>query len=132
MKFIYTGIRVRDMEASIRFYTQTMGMKLLLREKMEATGGQFAELKSPGSPQRLELNWYPETSPFCTPYCEGAELDHLAFWVGNVDSTVRDLKGKGVQVAIEPFSETGYRLAFAKDPDGIWIELIGRETRKRP
>jgi len=132
MKFTYTGIRVRDMDASIGFYTQVMGMKLMLRERMEATGGEFAQLNSPASAQRLELNWYPETSPYCTPYCEGAELDHLAFWVRDVDSTLRELEGKGVQVAVEPFSETGYRLAFIKDPDGIWIELIGRERHKRP
>lgn len=132
MEFAYTGIRVRNMDASIRFYTQVMGMKLLLREKMEATGGEFAELRSSGSPQRLELNWYPEASPYFTPYAEGAELDHLAFRVRDVDSTLRDLKAKGIQVALEPFSETGYRLAFVKDPDGIWIELIGKERRKRP
>jgi len=68
MKFTYTGIRVRDMERSIDFYTEVMGMGLLFRERMKATGGEFAYLKGKSSAQRLELNWYPSDSPYYRDY----------------------------------------------------------------
>jgi len=58
MKFYYTGIRVRDMDESIAFYTDVMGMKLLDRSKIITTNGEVASLKSPKSDQILELNFY--------------------------------------------------------------------------
>ncbi len=58
-------------------------------------GGIWVELKSPGSPQRLELNWYPPGSRFHTRY------------------------------------RKGYAFAFVSDPDGIWIELLGRVRESR-
>lgn len=130
MQFTYTGIRVRDIERSIEFYTKVMKMKLLFRAKMQATGGEFAHLKSLGSQQRLELNWYPRNSKYYCKYREGDELDHIAFWVKDVDKEFRELTKKGAKKAIEPFSEGSYRLAFVKEPEGIWIELLGREKKK--
>jgi lactoylglutathione lyase len=130
MKFTYTGIRVRDVKRSIDFYTRVMGMEVVLPPtKMKATGGLYAHLESKGSKQRLELNWYPES--YARDYAEGDELDHLAFWLTrteSVDEEFKELKKKGAQVAIEPFSEGAYRLAFLKDPDGVWIELLGKRN----
>jgi catechol 2,3-dioxygenase-like lactoylglutathione lyase family enzyme len=57
MGFIDTGIRVKDRNRSIEFYTKTMGMKEVGRGKMQA-GGVYVELKSKGSDQRLELDYY--------------------------------------------------------------------------
>jgi len=124
--FAYTGIAVRDLDRSIRFYTENLDMKLLRRSTIMETGGEIAELKSPDGNQLLELNWYPDRKE----YCNGHELDHLAFDVDDVDQALTELKAQGVDVAVEPFNEGNGRLAFVKDPDGIWIELTG--PRKRP
>jgi lactoylglutathione lyase len=125
MKLLYTGIRVRDLEASIRFYREVMGMRVSRRGKMRHSG-IWVELQSPGSPQRLELNWYPPGSKYHTPYRRGEELDHLAFLVSNVDQAFRELTARGARPAVPPFREDRYAFAFVRDPDGIWIELLGR------
>jgi lactoylglutathione lyase len=124
MGFTYTGIRVRNLERSLRFYTQAMGMKQILKGSMEH-GGIFVQLKSPDSIQRLELNFYPKGNRFLEKYRSGSELDHLAFWTKDVDLHYRKLIARGAKSAVKPFSEGKYRLAFVKDPDGIWIELLG-------
>src|SRR2546427_7824816 len=59
MGFRYTGIRVRDLDRSIAFYTTVLGMRVTWRMKIRETGGEIAVLKSPHGSQRLELNWYP-------------------------------------------------------------------------
>jgi len=128
LKFTYTGIRVRNLERSIEFYTKVMGMKVILRGKMEH-GGVYVHLKSPRSSQRLELNWYPRNNKFYRQYQKGEELDHLAFWVDNVKKNFQYLIKKGAKMAVKPFREGRYDLAFVKDPDGIWIELLGRTTK---
>jgi lactoylglutathione lyase len=125
MKLLYTGIRVRDLERSIQFYRKVMGMRVSRRGKMRH-GGVWVELKSPGSPQRLELNWYPPGSRYHTPYRKGEELDHLAFRVTDVDRAFRDVTAKGARPEVAPFKESRYAFAFVSDPDGIWIELLGR------
>jgi len=100
-------------------------MKVSLKGKMDH-GGTWVELKSPGSAQRLELNYYPPNTKFHERFIPGSELDHLAFWVKNVDKDLEQLVRKGAKRAVEPFTQGRYRFAFVKDPDGIWIELIGR------
>lgn len=125
MKLLYTGIRVRDLDRSIRFYRMVMGMKVSRRGTMRH-GGIWVELMSPGSPQRLELNWYPPGSRYHTAYRKGEELDHLAFRVTDVDRTFRDVTAKGARPEVPPFEESRYAFAFVSDPDGIWIELLGR------
>jgi lactoylglutathione lyase len=125
MKLLYTGIRVRDLERSTRFYREVMGMRVSRRGKMRH-GGIWVELQSPGSPQRLELNWYPPGSKYHTPYRKGEELDHLAFRVSDVDQAFRELTARGARPRVPPFREARYAFAFVSDPDGIWIELLGR------
>jgi len=105
-------------------------MREVLRGRMKA-GGVFIHLKSPRSRQRLELNYYPPKTKYYELYDSGSELDHLAFWTGGVDKRFRELTSKGAKAAVKPFSEGGYRLAFVKDPDGIWIELIGSDKRTK-
>src|SRR5256884_9881019 len=88
--------------------------------------GVLVELQSPGSPQQLELNCYPPASKFHTPYRRGEELDHLAFRVNDVDRAFEELTTKGARPEVEPFRESRYPFAFVSEPDGIWIELLGR------
>jgi len=130
MRFAYTGIRVRNLGRSLRFYKKIMGMREILRGEMKA-GGIFVQLKSPRSRQLLELNYYPPKARYYERYDSGSELDHLAFWTRDVDKRFKELTSKGVKRALRPFSEGGYRLAFVKDPDGMWIELIGLDRRAK-
>lgn len=118
-QFSYTGIGVRDLDRSVKFYTEHLGIKFIGRYKIKETNGETAELKSDGSDQMLELNWYSDR----TEYKNGDEVDHLAFEVEDVDSVLVELRAQGFEVAMEPFDEGRSRLAFIKDPDGIWIEL---------
>jgi len=125
MYFRYTGIRVRNLQRSLRFYTRAMGMKPKLKGRMDH-GGIWVELKSSDSAQRLELNYYPPNSKFYEKFKTGSELDHLAFWVKDVDKKFGQLLKRGAKQAVRPFTQGRYRFAFVKDPDGVWIELIGR------
>ena len=120
--FTYTGIRVRDLDRSERFYVDILGMKKISRDEMPH-GGRFVHLKSPGSPQRLELNWYPKGSRFYKKYARGEELDHLAFYVKNVRHAYEELMKKGADAAVKPSEAKGTEV-YIKDPDGIWIELL--------
>ncbi len=119
--FEYTGIAVRDLNRSIKFYTEEFEMQQLGKYKITETHGETADLKSRGGDQRLELNWYPDQ----TQYRNGDDLDHLAFRVDDVDQPVAELRSRGVEIVIDSFNEGDSRLAFVKDPDGIWIELDG-------
>lgn len=122
-RFTYTAIRVKNLQRSLGFYTQILGMKVTSRGRMPH-GGRYVHLKSPGSPQRLELNWYPPGSRFYTRYRAGEELDHLAFRVEDVRAAFKELVKKGAEVAVDPSHSKGTEV-YVKDPDGIWIELLG-------
>jgi len=112
------------MDRSIAFYRDLLGMRLVRRTRVPETGGEWAELASPGSPQILELNWYPEGSKFFAgPYRTGDELDHIAFEVEDVERAYRELLARGARAGHPAFLEGGTMLAFVQDPDGIWIEL---------
>ena len=121
-RFIYAGIRVRDLKRSLDFYTGVFGMKVVGKGTMPH-GGKFVQLRGPGSKQMLELNWYPEGSRFYTEYAEGSEMDHLAFIVKNVDKAFKQVVKKGASVAVSPAQSKGTEV-YVKDPDGIWIELL--------
>ena len=83
-KLIYTGIRVKDMEKSIEFYTKVLGMRVTGRTKIEATKGETVGLVSEEGGHLLELNYYGEGSEFHTKYSAGDGLDHLAFQVDDL------------------------------------------------
>lgn len=130
-RLVYTGIRVKDMDESLRFYTEILGMQVVeKRERTTPTEGEVVTLKSPDGSQLLELNWYAEGSRFGRPYINGEELDHLGFDVDDLDAALTALSKKGVKVIIRPGEiggEIGWREAFVKDPNGIWIELLPRK-----
>jgi len=129
MKLVYVGVRVRDLERSLKFY-KALGLKTVLRGKMEH-GGTYVQLKSPSSPQILELNYYPEDNRFYEAYRKGSELDHLGFWASDVNGCIDYMKNLGAKVVIEPWDEGRFRLAFVEDPDGICIELLGLAKRRK-
>lgn len=125
-KFIYTGILVKNLDRAIKFYTNELGMRVLFRSKIKETGGEVAWLRTPGSGQTLELNWYPR------PKWYGPDkLDHLAFQVDNADQVYRRLVKRGAKSAMKPFDEGSWRLGYVKDPDGAWVEICSKKKKRR-
>src|SRR2546422_11585465 len=120
MKLLYAGIRVRDLETSIRFYRKVMGMRVSRRGTMRH-GGIWVELQSPGSPQRLELNWDPPGSRFHTPYRRGEGLEHPAFRVNDVDRALHELTAKGARADVQPFPGFRNSVAVFGGRDGKWM-----------
>ena len=121
-KFVYTGIRVRDLEASVRFYTGVLGMKELGRSTIAEAKGIAVNLVSEEGGHILELNFYEKGSPFATKYEVGEGLDHLAFEIADLDGAVAEAKKAGHPVVQEIRTPTS-RWVYIRDPDGIWIEL---------
>jgi lactoylglutathione lyase len=131
VRFWYTGIRVKDLEESIRFYREALGFQIVLKGKMSAHEGTYVHMRTPTGEQILELNYYPKTSKFYEEYLDGSQLDHLGLYVTNVREQYKRLIGLGCEPAVEPFNQGSWVLAFVKDPNGVWLELIGREGRKK-
>jgi lactoylglutathione lyase len=131
VRFWYTGIRVKDLEKPIRFYREALGFRTVLKGKMKAHEGTYAHMRTPTGKQILELNYYPKTSKFYEEYVNGSELDHLGLYVRDVRGQYERLIKLGCEPAVEPFNQGSWVLAFVKDPNGVWLELIGRETKKK-
>lgn len=123
-RMTYTGIRVKSMDESIRFYTEVLGMQLLERKLTPQTHGELATLKSQGSEQVIELNWYAHGSMFGASYENGSEIDHLGFEVDNLEAWIQELEAKGVKILVRPYEIGGWNEAFIEDPNGIWIEFL--------
>ncbi len=122
-KFVYVGIRVNDLEESIKFYTKVLGMKLTGRQRIEETKGEVAGLQSGKNEFALELNHYDEDSPHNVKYTVGEGLDHLAFKVYDIDGAMTAAKRAGYPLVHEVRTKSS-RWAYIKDPNGIWIELV--------
>ena len=133
MYLSYFGIRVTNLDRSLKFYTELFGLKEVARgDNRKLGGGIYVLLRDEKSGQKLELNSYPESSPYGVPYFPGEGLDHVAFKVNDVTETVKQLVANGAEpVEILPslaevYREKyggSYKLAYVKDPDGNWIEL---------
>jgi lactoylglutathione lyase len=132
VRFWYTGIRVKNLQQSIKFYEEALGFQVVLKGKMSSHEGTYVHMRTPTGKQILELNYYPETSKFYEDYVCGSELDHLGLYVSNVREQYRRLVKLGCEPAVEPFDQGSWVLAFVKDPNGVWLELIGREKRRKP
>ena len=94
-KFGYTGIRVRDLDKAIQFFTSVLGMKLQGRIRAPLNKGEFANLLTPDEKHWLEINWYADDSPVAGPFKEGDELDHLGFEVDDFDGALHRLEDAG-------------------------------------
>ena len=107
-----------------------LGLRINRRGTMPH-GGRWVQLLDPRSDQRLELNWYPKRSRFYETYRNGSELDHLGFIVDDAEKWFDLLLSRGAKSAAKPFGDRTETLAYVKDPDGIWIELIGPGMKSR-
>ncbi len=131
MPLEYAGIRVTDLERSLRFYTRFFGLKEVRRGEgfLEGEGGTksiWVLLRDEESGQHLELNWYPEGHRYATPYVPGEGLDHIGFTVQNTRETFNGLVAQGVvPTEITPDVTEGWT-AYLKDPDGNWVEIFQR------
>ena len=120
MKLLHTSITVKDMDESISFYTERLGMTLASRREIKQNNAEIAFLELEGTNHRIELTWWKDKRD----YVEGDQLDHIAFSVEDLQETVDSMRKEGVDIAKEPYSLGSSRIAFIKDPNGIWLELI--------
>lgn len=121
MKILHTCLNVSDLDRSIEFYTDHMGLKFVSRREIKQNNAEIAFLKDE-SGAAIELTHWCDKKTLA----EGDNFDHIAFAVDDIESTVQELKKKGVTIAMEPYSLQGStsKIAFIKDPDGNWLELI--------
>jgi len=124
MKFLHTSITVRNMEESLAFYTEMLGLQFERRRTIPENHAEIAFVRDPASGARVELTHWEGKDTF-EP---GEQLDHLAFEVDDLDRTLMRLRTKSVRVAKEPYRLSGgsSRIAFVLDPNDVWIELIER------
>lgn len=123
-KLLHTRMRVSDMEQTIRFYTDVLGLEVLER-KVSPRGSHLAFLKVPNSEELIELTSFPPSGPVKVQ----EDLVHLAFQVESLDDTIASLNAKGVKVTDGPTqTSSGSRFIFIDAPDGYEIELIERPS----
>lgn len=118
MKYLHTMIRVRNLDESVEFFTNKLGMVETRRKDVEA--GRFTLVffaTAPGAPEiELTYNWDQEE-----PYSVGRNFGHLAFSVENLYDYCQMLMDKGVTILRPP--RDGH-MAFIRTPDDISIELL--------
>jgi lactoylglutathione lyase len=126
-RLLHTMIRVMDLERSIHFYTELLGMKLL-RRKDYPTGKFTLAFVGYGNEEShcvLELthNWEQKES-----YALGTAFGHIAIGVADIYATCAALSQAGVKIVRPPgpMKHGGSVIAFLEDPDGYKIELIER------
>jgi catechol 2,3-dioxygenase-like lactoylglutathione lyase family enzyme len=132
LKFLYFGIRVRDLERSLRFY-KSLGFRVRNRGTM-AHGGEWLQMTMPRSTVRLELNYYPKGNRFYEPFGPGYQLDHLGFYSAAPDRALDRMVRAGGKVAIPAWDEPHSRIGYVNDPDGVALEVFGPlpKPRRRP
>ncbi len=127
-RFLYSGLRVRDLERSVRFYRR-FGFRVVAHGTM-SHGGRWVHLRYPGSWHRLELNYYPRGNRFYEPIRRGTEFDHFGFYAPDVVAWKRTALRAGARLAKE-FVDGTSRLVYVRDPDGNWIEAFGPAAPRR-
>ena len=118
MKYLHTMVRVTDLDASLEFYCNGLGLEEVRRRDVPEGRYTLVFLAAPGdSSAELELtyNWDPED------YGGGRNFGHLAYRVDDIYAACERLQGAGVVINRPPRDG---RMAFVRSPDGISIELL--------
>lgn len=132
MQFLHTMLRVGDLQRSIDFYTQVMGMQLLRQSENPEYRYSLAFLGYAANPEQAELeltyNWGVDH------YELGSAYGHIAIGVPDAYAACAKIRAAGGQVTREPGPVKGGStvIAFVTDPDGYKIELIQRPTQPSP
>jgi lactoylglutathione lyase len=127
-KLLHTRMRVSDMDRTIAFYTDVLGLEVLER-KTSPRGSHLAFLRVPNSEELIELCSFPASGPVHVQ----EDLVHLAFQVENLDDAIASLHKKGIRVTDGPTAtSSGSRFIFIDAPDGYEVELIERPAGAVP
>ena len=126
MKYLHTMIRVTNLEESLRFFCDALGLQVT--RKRESPQGRFTLvfLAAPGQPDaevELTYNWDPET------YTGGRNFGHLAYEVDDIHAACERLQQHGVQILRPPRDG---KMAFVRSPDQISIELLQKGDALAP
>jgi len=121
MRILHTCLNVSDLDKSIKFYTENIGLRFVSRREITQNNAEIAFLRD-DKDAAIELTHWRDKATLT----EGDNFDHIAFEVDDVKEAIEQLRRKGVTIAMEPFSLQGSssKIAFIKDPDGNWLELI--------
>ena len=127
MKYLHTMIRVRDVDASLRFFCAGLGLREVRR--MDNAAGKFTLifLSAPGSPDaevELTHNWGSDED-----YGSARNFGHLAFEVDDIYATCAHLQAMGITINRPP--RDGH-MAFVRSPDLVSVELLQKGTRLPP
>jgi lactoylglutathione lyase len=120
LRYLHTMVRVRDLETSLDFYCNKLGLKETHRTEHEAGRFTLVFVAPPGqeeTPLELTYNWDPQT------YTEGRNFGHVAYEVDDIYATCKSLMDKGVTINRPPRDG---RMAFIRSPDNISVELLQR------
>ena len=118
MKYLHTMVRVTDLEASLDFYCNKLGLEELHRIDVEAARFSLIFLAAPGDSEaqvELTYNWDPEELG------GGRNFGHLAYSVDDIYATCQRLMDGGVVINRPP--RDGH-MAFVRSPDGVSVELL--------
>ena len=118
MKYLHTMVRVTDLDASLKFYRDALGLEVVRIREVPQGRFTLAFLAAPGDHSaQIELthNWDPET------YTGGRNFGHLAYLVDDIYASCERLQAHGVTILRPP--RDGY-MAFVRSPDNISIELL--------
>lgn len=121
-KLLHTRMRVSDMDQTIAFYRDVLGLEVLKR-KVSPRGSHLAFLAVPNSDELIELCSFPPSGPVKVQ----EDLVHLAFEVDNLDEMIQELTRKQIPITDGPTrTSSGSRFIFIDAPDGYEVELIER------
>ncbi|MGH8138910.1 MAG: VOC family protein [Steroidobacteraceae bacterium] len=126
MRYLHTMVRVADIDASLRFYRDALGLQELSRKDIPQGRYTLVFLAAPGDESaQIELthNWDPQ------PYPGGRNFGHLAYAVDDIYATCQRLIDHGVTINRPPRDG---RMAFVRSPDGISIELLQKDAALAP
>ena len=118
MKYLHTMVRVTDIEASLKFYRDGLGLEEVRRTENEKGRYTLIFLAPPGQPDaqvELTYNWDPEV------YTGGRNFGHLAYEVADIYATCKHLQDLGVTINRPPRDG---RMAFVRSPDNVSIEIL--------
>lgn len=119
MKYLHTMVRVHDLDASLRFYCEGLGLREVRRREVPAGKFTLVFLAAPESPDaEIELTWNWDSSE---DYGSARNFGHLAFHVDDIYATCAHLQAMGYTIHRPP--RDGH-MAFVRSPDLISVELL--------